>query len=69
MNPETNPTSGLTSAVSELQLLTSGQKAAVHDEAPRAKDTDGPQILALYQLLKRMSDNPMVLRTDAFTIR
>ena len=27
-------------------------------EAPRAEDTDWPQILALYDLLKRMSDNP-----------
>src|SRR5205823_13146442 len=34
--------------------------AAVHDEAVRAEDTDWPQILALYELLKRMSDNPMV---------
>jgi RNA polymerase sigma factor (sigma-70 family) len=34
--------------------------AALHDEAPRAEDTDWPQILALYELLKRMSDNPMV---------
>jgi RNA polymerase sigma factor (sigma-70 family) len=34
--------------------------AAVHDEAERAEDTDWPQILALYDLLKRMSDNPMV---------
>jgi len=34
--------------------------AAVHDEATRAEDTDWPQILALYELLKRMSDNPMV---------
>ena len=34
--------------------------AAVHDEAPQAEDTDWPQILALYELLKRMSDNPMV---------
>jgi RNA polymerase sigma factor (sigma-70 family) len=34
--------------------------AAVHDEAARAEDTDWPQILALYGLLKRMSDNPMV---------
>jgi predicted RNA polymerase sigma factor len=32
--------------------------AAVHDEAPRSEDTDWPQILALYDLLKRMSDNP-----------
>src|SRR5262249_58638490 len=34
--------------------------AAVHDEAERAADTDWPQILALYGLLLRMSDNPMV---------
>jgi predicted RNA polymerase sigma factor len=34
--------------------------AAVHDEAPSAGDTDWPQILALYGLLSRMSDNPMV---------
>jgi RNA polymerase sigma factor (sigma-70 family) len=34
--------------------------AAVHDEAGRAEETDWPQILALYDLLKRMSDNPMV---------
>jgi RNA polymerase sigma factor (sigma-70 family) len=34
--------------------------AAVHDEAARAQDTDWPQILALYDLLRRMSDNPMV---------
>lgn len=34
--------------------------AAVHDEAPRGEDTDWPQILALYDLLRHMSDNPMV---------
>jgi RNA polymerase sigma factor (sigma-70 family) len=34
--------------------------AAVHDEAARAEDTDWPQILALYDLLGQMSDNPMV---------
>jgi RNA polymerase sigma factor (sigma-70 family) len=34
--------------------------AAVHDEAAQAEDTDWPQILALYDLLKRMSDNPMI---------
>jgi predicted RNA polymerase sigma factor len=34
--------------------------AAVHDEAARAEDTDWLQILALYDLLTRMSDNPMV---------
>jgi len=39
--------------------------AAVHDEAARAEDTDWPQILALYGLLKRMSDNPMVMLNHA----
>jgi RNA polymerase sigma factor (sigma-70 family) len=34
--------------------------AAVHDEAPRAEDTDWPQVLALYGVLERISDNPMV---------
>jgi len=34
--------------------------AAVHDEAARAEDTDWAQIYALYGLLERMSDNPMV---------
>ncbi len=39
--------------------------AAVHDEAVRAEDTDWPQILALYDLLKRMADNPMVMLNHA----
>ena len=39
--------------------------AAVHDEAATAEDTDWPQILALYELLKRMSDNPMVMLNHA----
>ena len=34
--------------------------AAVHDEAASAADTDWAQILGLYELLRRMSDNPMV---------
>lgn len=34
--------------------------AALHDEAPSTDETDWPQILALYDLLRRMSDNPMV---------
>ena len=34
--------------------------AAVHDEAACADKTDWPQILALYDLLQLMSDNPMV---------
>jgi RNA polymerase sigma factor (sigma-70 family) len=39
--------------------------AALHDEASGAQDTDWPQILALYGLLKRMSDNPMVTLNHA----
>ncbi len=39
--------------------------AAIHDEAARPEDTDWPQILALYELLRRMSDNPMVLLNHA----
>ena len=39
--------------------------AAVHDEAARHEATDWPQILALYDLLKRMSDNPMVTLSHA----
>lgn len=39
--------------------------AAVHDEALRSEDTDWPQKLALYDLLKRMSDNPMVILNHA----
>jgi RNA polymerase sigma factor (sigma-70 family) len=39
--------------------------AAVHDEAARAEDTDWPQILALYGLLQRMSNNPMVTLSHA----
>jgi predicted RNA polymerase sigma factor len=34
--------------------------AAVHDRAPRADDTDWPQILGLYGLLEQMTDNPVV---------
>jgi RNA polymerase sigma factor (sigma-70 family) len=34
--------------------------AAVHDEAPSAEATDWPQIMALYELLLRISDNPVV---------
>ena len=33
--------------------------------AARAEDTDWPQILALYGLLLRMSDNPMVMLNHA----
>lgn len=39
--------------------------AAVHDEAAHTADTDWPQILVLYGLLMRMSDNPMVALNHA----
>ena len=39
--------------------------AAVHAEAAKAEDTDWPQILALYELLKHMSSNPMVMLNHA----
>jgi RNA polymerase sigma factor (sigma-70 family) len=39
--------------------------AAVHDEASRAEDTDWPQILALYTVLNRLSDNPMIALSHA----
>ncbi|TCC61934.1 sigma-70 family RNA polymerase sigma factor [Kribbella pittospori] len=34
--------------------------AAVHDEAASAEETDWPQILALYEVLLQLTDNPMV---------
>ncbi len=39
--------------------------AAIHDEAARVEETDWPQILALYDLMKHMSDNPMVMLNHA----
>jgi RNA polymerase sigma factor (sigma-70 family) len=39
--------------------------AAVHDEAARAEDTDWPQILALYELLKRVAPSPMITLNHA----
>jgi RNA polymerase sigma factor (sigma-70 family) len=42
--------------------------AAVHDEAVRVEETDWPQILALYGLLMRMSDNPMVTLNHAIAL-
>jgi predicted RNA polymerase sigma factor len=45
-------------AVGEYQLQAA--IAAVHDEAARAEDTDWPQILALYEVLRRLSGSPVV---------
>jgi RNA polymerase sigma factor (sigma-70 family) len=39
--------------------------AAVHDEAPSAAETDWPQILALYGVLRQLSDNPVVALNHA----
>jgi RNA polymerase sigma factor (sigma-70 family) len=39
--------------------------AALHDEAARVEDTDWPQILALYGILRGMADNPMVVLNEA----
>jgi len=42
--------------------------AAVHDEAASPGDTDWPQIMALYEVLMRMSDNPMVILNHAIAV-
>ncbi|MDX2968016.1 RNA polymerase sigma factor [Kribbella solani] len=34
--------------------------AAVHDESPSAEETDWPQIVALYEVLLQLTDNPMI---------
>jgi RNA polymerase sigma factor (sigma-70 family) len=53
-------------AVGEYQLQAA--IAAVHDEAPTAGETDWPQILALYGLLERMTDNPIVALNRAVAV-
>jgi RNA polymerase sigma factor (sigma-70 family) len=42
--------------------------AAVHDEAPAAGDTDWPQILALYEVLERVSPGPVVTLNRAVAV-
>ena len=42
--------------------------AAIHDEAPSAGATDWPQILMLYELLMRTSDNPVVALNHAVAV-
>jgi predicted RNA polymerase sigma factor len=42
--------------------------AAVHDEAPSAEETDWPQILALYQVLERVSPGPVVTLNRAVAV-
>jgi predicted RNA polymerase sigma factor len=50
-------------AIGEYQLQAT--IAAVHDEAARAEDTDWPQILALYGMLMRITDSPVVALNHA----
>ncbi|HEY3681832.1 MAG TPA: DUF6596 domain-containing protein [Streptosporangiaceae bacterium] len=42
--------------------------AAVHDEAPSAEETDWPQIVALYEVLMGVSDNPMTALNHAVAV-
>ncbi|MFG1926964.1 RNA polymerase sigma factor [Cryptosporangium sp. NPDC048952] len=42
--------------------------AALHDEAPSAEETDWPQILALYEVLLGMADNPVVALNHAVAV-
>jgi RNA polymerase sigma factor (sigma-70 family) len=42
--------------------------AAIHDEAPTAEATDWPQILALYEVLMQVSDNPVVALNHAVAV-
>jgi RNA polymerase sigma factor (sigma-70 family) len=42
--------------------------AACHDEAPHPEATDWPQILALYEVLQRLADNPMVTLNRAIAV-
>lgn len=53
-------------AVGEYQLLAA--IAAVHDEAPSAQATDWPQIAALYAMLMRLTDNPLVALNHAVAV-
>jgi RNA polymerase sigma factor (sigma-70 family) len=42
--------------------------AAIHDESPNAEATDWPQIVALYELLMQISDNPVVALNHAVAV-
>jgi predicted RNA polymerase sigma factor len=42
--------------------------AAIHDEAPASDVTDWPQIMALYELLMQVSDNPVVALNHAVAV-
>jgi RNA polymerase sigma factor (sigma-70 family) len=60
----TDAMSGTTLGPYQLQAAI----AAVHDEAAKAENTDWRQILALYNLLTRFSDNPMVVLNRAVAV-
>ena len=42
--------------------------AAIHDEAPNAEATDWPQIVALYEVLRSSSDNPVIALNHAVAV-
>ncbi|TCM49418.1 RNA polymerase sigma factor [Kribbella sp. VKM Ac-2568] len=61
----------VTDALSRTQLgpyQVQAAIAAVHGTAERAEDTDWPQIVALYQVLEQISDNPMVRLNHAVAV-
>ncbi|MFI6830767.1 RNA polymerase sigma factor [Kribbella sp. NPDC050241] len=61
----------VTDALSRTQLgpyQVQAAIAAVHDTAEQAEDTDWRQIVALYDVLEQMSDNPMVKLNHAVAV-
>jgi RNA polymerase sigma factor (sigma-70 family) len=61
----------VTDALSRTQLgpyQVQAAIAAVHGTAERSEDTDWPQIVALYQVLEQISDNPMVTLNHAVAV-
>ena len=61
----------VTDALSRTQLgpyQVQAAIAAVHDTAARAEDTDWRQIVALYDVLEQMVDNPMVKLNHAVAV-
>jgi RNA polymerase sigma factor (sigma-70 family) len=61
----------VTDALSRTQLgpyQVQAAIAAVHGTAERAEDTDWAQIVALYQVLEQISDNPMVRLNHAVAV-
>jgi RNA polymerase sigma factor (sigma-70 family) len=53
-------------SVGEYQLLAA--VAAIHDRAPTAEATDWSQVAALYELLERMTGNPVVTLNRAVAV-